>query len=144
MDDRNWWERNWKWFVPVGCLVVVLIGAALVVGLVVFVFGMFKHNGAYVDAVHAAEANPVVAAELGSPVEEGFMASGNINENGASGHADMAIPLTGPRGKAMVYVVADKSAGRWKFATLVAEIERTHQRIDLLAPTEATVAPPRP
>ena len=27
-QERNWWNRNWKWFVPVGCLgaIVSIVG----------------------------------------------------------------------------------------------------------------------
>ena len=27
-QERNWWNRNWKWFVPVGCLgaIVLIVG----------------------------------------------------------------------------------------------------------------------
>ena len=30
---RNWWERNWKWFVPSGCLTLILLGC-LFIGLI--------------------------------------------------------------------------------------------------------------
>jgi hypothetical protein len=32
----------------------------------------------------------------------------------------------------MIYVAANKSLGRWHYSDLIVEIERTHQRIDLL------------
>lgn len=69
---------------------------------------------------------------LGSPVTEGLLVSGNTNVNGASGEANLAIPVSGPKGKGTVYVAAKKSLGRREYSGLVLEIANTHQRIDLL------------
>jgi hypothetical protein len=134
MNDTTWWGRNWKWFVPAGCLTIVLLGVGFVATLVFFVFGMMKNTDAYTDAVRAARDNPAVVAALGTPIEEGFMVSGSFNESGPSGTADLAIPLRGPHGAATVYVEAKKSAGEWTYTKMVAEIEATHARIDLLEP----------
>ena len=58
---------------------------------------------------------------------------GNINVNGSSGHADLAIPISGPQGNGTIYVVASKSAGHWDVLRLVVDIKATNERIDLLA-----------
>ena len=52
--------------------------------------------------------------------------------NGSSGHADLAIPVSGPQGSGTPYVVASKSAGRWSMLQLVMDIKETDERIDLL------------
>ena len=41
------------------------------------------------------------------------------------------MPLKGPQGKATLYVVAEKSAGRWSYEVLELEVEATGERIDL-------------
>jgi hypothetical protein len=28
--NPNWWSRNWKWFVPVGCLSLILLFCAFI------------------------------------------------------------------------------------------------------------------
>ena len=69
---------------------------------------------------------------LGSPITDGFLVSGNTNVNGASGEANLSIPVSGPKGKGTIYAAATKSLGRWNYSGLVLEIEKTHQRINLL------------
>ncbi|PYJ71407.1 MAG: hypothetical protein DME76_02025 [Verrucomicrobia bacterium] len=69
---------------------------------------------------------------LCSPITEGFLVSGNSNVNGASGEANLSIPVSGPKGKGTIYVAAKKSPGQWNYSGLVLEIARTHQRINLL------------
>jgi len=52
--------------------------------------------------------------------------------------ASLSIPISGPKGKGMIYVAATKSLGHWNYSGLVVEIEKTHRRIDLLrGPTPA-------
>lgn len=129
---KNWWGRNWKWCVPVGCLGALLLFAGLIALLVFFVFSLIKSSDAYQAAVAKAKAHPAVVSTLGTPIEEGMFASGSIHISGPSGDADLAIPLSGPQGQGTLYVVSKKSAGQWTFTTLVFEVEPTGQRIDLL------------
>jgi hypothetical protein len=52
--------------------------------------------------------------------------------NGASGEANLSIPISGPKGKGTINVAANKSLGRWNYSGLIVEIAKTHQRIDIL------------
>ena len=140
--SNSWWKRNWKWFLPVGCLtgcLTIIVLAVVFAGTIaLIVFGAIKSTDVYKDALARAKANPDVIAALGSPIKEGLFVSGNTNVNGASGEANISIPISGPKGKGTIYVVAKKSAGRWEYSELVVEIEKTKERIDLLAEPEPT------
>lgn len=128
----TWWQRNWKWFVPVGCLGLLAISTGLVVLIVTIVFGMIKSSDVYKGALARAKADPAVEMALGTPIEEGLFVMGNINISGSSGEADLAIPISGPDDEATIYAVAKKSAGQWTFLTLVVKIKSTGERIDLM------------
>ena len=128
----TWWQKNWKWFVPVGCLGLLAIFTGFVALLVTIVFGMMKSSDVYKDALAMARAEPAVEMALGTPIEEGLFVMGNINISGSSGQADIAIPISGPHDKGTIYAVAEKSAGQWTFSVLVVEIETTGDRIDLM------------
>jgi len=137
----NWWQRNWKWFVPVGCFSIVLLFIAFAGSIVLIVFSAVKSTEVYKDALTRAKAHPAVIEALGSPVTDGFLVSGNTNVNGASGETNLSIPVSGPKGKGTIYVAATKSLGRWNYSGLIFEIAETHQRIDLLQGS-ATANPP--
>jgi hypothetical protein len=132
MPKPNWWNRNWKWFVPTGCLSIALLFVAFAASVVLIVFSAVKSTDVYKDALARAKAHPAVIDALGSPITEGFLVSGNTNINGASGEANLSIPISGPKGKGTIYAAATKSLGRWNYSGLVMEIAETHQRIDLL------------
>jgi hypothetical protein len=87
----------------------------------------------------SAQRDAAVIETLGSPIKDGFLVSGNTNVNGATGESNLAIPISGPKGKGTIYVSAKKSLGEWNYAGLVVEVGQTHQRIDLLqTPAPAT------
>lgn len=108
-------------------LFVVFVGS-----IVLIVFSAVKSSDIYKDALARAKTHPAVIEALGSPVTEGFLVSGNTNVNGASGEANLSVPLSGSKGKGTIYVAATKSLGRWNYSGLVLEIAKTRQRIDLL------------
>jgi len=139
MPPTNWLGRNWKWVVPIGCLVPVLCIAGFVLAIFYFVMGVVKESDAYKTALARAQANRAVVEAIGSPISQTGIVSGNSNVNGATGEANLSIPLRGPKGKATLYVEAKKSADIWYFQTMVLKIEKTGERIDL----DALPLPPK-
>ena len=94
-----------------GCLGLIAMVVAFVAVIMLVVFGAMKSSDAYKVAVARAKADPQVTTALGTPISEGLFMSGHTNVNGGSGEADLAIPISGPKGKATIYAVATKSGG---------------------------------
>ncbi len=131
LPQPGWWSRNWKWFVPVGCLSFIVLIVGFVLCIVVFVFGVMKSTDVYKTALTRAKANAEVQAALGTPIKEGWFISGNTHADGASGDANLSIPISGPKGSGTIYLVAEKKAGRWNYSTLEVEVPGRKDRIDL-------------
>jgi hypothetical protein len=134
---KNWFDRNWKWFVPLACLWGLAVVAGFCALIAYFVFGLMKTSDVYKEALSRAKANPAVVRALGAPIREGLFVSGSIQVSGPSGSAELSIPLSGSTGKGTIFLEARKSAGRWSFAKLLVEVDGTRERIDLLRPGEA-------
>jgi Cytochrome oxidase complex assembly protein 1 len=47
-----------------------------------------------------AQESPAVKQHLGTPLRRGLLTSGSIEISGSSGHADLAVPISGPKGRA--------------------------------------------
>lgn len=130
---KTWWDRNWKWFLPVtGLAGLALAGAAAIV-FVVLTFGLVKTTDIYQQSLAAAQSDPDVIDALGSPINPGFLVSGNVKADDQSGTAKLMIPIRGPKGAAVIYVKASKDKGEWDFDDLEVQVQATHQTIDLLA-----------
>jgi hypothetical protein len=123
--------RHRPWFIPA----VVVGGVVLFAGLMALMLGVFvgalKSSDAYEGALARTRSAPAVIAVLGTPIEAGYFVTGTIHVSGPTGLAELAIPVSGPRGRATVYVEAAKRLGDWHFDHLVVQVERTGARIDL-------------
>jgi len=134
---------SWRQRQPRQFYTAIGVGAALTLaGVIALVFtvivGFIKSSDAYVGALARAKASPAVVAALGFPLAEGWLVTGNIHVSGPTGLAELAIPVSGPKGKATIYVEATKHLGEWQFDHLIVQLEITRERIDLARP------PPKP
>jgi hypothetical protein len=144
VPHKSWLGRNWKWFVPVAFLGAIAFFVGLFALIMGGVMGGMRDSDVAKEAVARAQANPSVVEQLGTRIDEGRLISGSINVNaGGSGDADLAVPISGPKGKGTVYVTARKIGGTWNYSQMIAAIEGTGEKIDLLAPSSETqpVAP---
>lgn len=133
LPPRNWWSRNWKWLVPAGCLSFIVLFLIFIGGIVAFVFGAMKSSDVYRESLRRARANPEVIQRIGSPIEPGWYVTGNMNVESDSGSANIAYPLSGPKGKGRVHVVGAKENGQWIYTAMDVTLD-SGRKIDLLAP----------
>ncbi len=127
----SWLGRNWKWVVPLGCLTSVVALVAFAAGIILVVFGFMKSSDVYKQAVEKCRSSQEVVEALGEPIETGWYLVGNIQVDGASGKADITIPISGSKGTGTIYAIATKRAGTWSYEVLEVELAAGGERIDL-------------
>ena len=132
-DKRRLLSKYWKRNLAIFAGLMTLLGAV--------VFVIIGDSEVCKMSLAAAAANPVVRQRIGEPLTRGFFASGSIEISGPSGHADIAIPVSGPRGKATLYAVARKSAGLWRFESLEIAFDQTSLRGNLLSEGSTSFQP---
>lgn len=116
---------------PSLALAMVMLFAGFVYAIFAMVFGILKSSEPYREAMARATSSPQVTTALGTPIDDGFLVSGNVRTSGGSGQASLEIPISGPQGKARIYVDAAKSGGRWTFSILEVAVAGRPERIDL-------------
>ena len=129
--QKNWWDRNWKWFVPTGCLSFIVLVGLFIASVFFGITSMMKDSDAFKESMLAVQNNKLVIEKLGSPIESDGMISGKINPKYDSGNCDLQIPIKGPKGSGTLFVVADKR-GKWKYREMSVYIKNTEEEIDLL------------
>jgi len=110
---------------------MVLLGAFFLVVFAI-VETSFRNSTVYQEALARAEHDPRVITRLGIPLKPGRVLQGQINVSGSTGQANLAIPVTGPRGRATVILEASKVSGSWVFRTLEVQVEGQSERVNLL------------
>jgi Cytochrome oxidase complex assembly protein 1 len=126
---RSWLGRNWKKLLAA----VFVCGLVFVVGIVALIMGTMRSSDVATEAFARARSNSLVAQRLGAPISEGWFVGGSINVSPGSGDADLSVPISGPKGKGTVYVTARKTAGTWAYSMMLAAIEGSNEKIDLLS-----------
>jgi Cytochrome oxidase complex assembly protein 1 len=142
---RSWLGRNWKKLLAA----VFVCGLVFVVGIVALIMGTMRSSDVATEAFARARSNTLVAQRLGAPISEGWFVGGSINVSPGSGDADLSVPISGPKGKGTVYVTARKTAGTWAYSMMLAAIDGSNEKIDLLsgppaAEPQATTPSPAP
>jgi hypothetical protein len=132
----GWLRAHWK-IILATWLGLALSGAAMA-------FIVMRTSEPAKIAISRAESNTVLAERLGRPLKRGWFVSGSIEITPASGHAELAIPISGPKGHGTLYMEARKRAGLWQLELLQFASEGSDERLDLLASDttpQATTAP---
>ena len=133
-EERSWMARNWKWFVPVGCLGMIALGLAAVTGLFFLIMGGLRSTDVFEDAVTTARSNPQLIQAIGKPIEPGVLITGSYSLSGSGGEANLETHLSGPEGGARLFIRASKTSGVWTYETLRVVVEEDQGAIDLLSP----------
>lgn len=108
-------SRRWLWWIPAGCLLVVLLMIAAAMALVWMIGAAIGSAEAYQEPLRRAQVSTEVRALLGEPIEAGWLPQGQVSVNGNDGKAQLSIPISGPRGSAVIEVQADKQGGEWRY-----------------------------
>ena len=121
----------WK-ALAIGCSVIIVLGAAAMISLFIFVFSVIKRTDVYREAYHRAASDPRVIAALGTPIEKGWWVFGSVNIDNDSGNANFTFPISGPKEKARVHAIASFN-GNWTYTELVVKPDNGGD-IDVLRP----------
>jgi hypothetical protein len=122
---KSWLDRHARWKIPLGCLTLILLLAGFVGSIFTVISYSFHNSYVFQEAIARAERNRQVTDRIGTPLRSAWLPEGRIAVSGATGTAQMAIPITGPRGKATIHLDARKVAGEWQFLTLQVEFENS-------------------
>jgi hypothetical protein len=112
----------WKW-IGLGCGVLFLAVVAFVGFMVIVVFGSMRSTTPYKEAVALAQSDSRVVEALGSPVKAGYIFSGQVDTTDSSGHANLSIPVHGPKGGGILAVKATKGGGTWTYQVMKVDIK---------------------
>jgi hypothetical protein len=129
---RSWIERHPLLKIPLGFLTLVFLMAAIGSITIAIIGVTFRASDVYKQAMSQAAANSQVREQIGEPIKGGWFMFGELKYGGTSGHANFAIPISGPRGKGRIRVIASKD-GSWRFTCLQVYVDGQSHPVDLLS-----------
>ena len=135
---ESWLDRHARWKIPLGCLIVIFLFCGFVAVIFTVLDVSFRKSTVYQEALARAGQSSEVVNHIGEPLQPGRVLQGQLNVSGSTGSAKMAIPITGPRGKATILLDARKVDGGWVFRTLDVQFEGHSDSVSLLESTPAS------
>lgn len=132
----GWLRVHWK--------LVVGVWVGLAFAGAVAAFALMTNSDAVKLAISTAESNIVLSEKLGVPMKTGWFISGKIEVSPAGGHAELAIPISGPKGRGTIYSESSKQAGVWQLDSLDFVGKESGEHLNLLAsgvPEKKTTSP---
>ena len=135
IKEESWFKRNWKWVVPTGgCLTLIIIGA-LVIGTLVYkvsnVIGDFNYQEQALEKVNLHEK----AIELlGSPIKKSgpLDQQFKIDSNGEGTSLEIEFNVSGSKKEGVLYIDAKIDDEETIYNQLYIIINDTEEKIDLL------------
>ena len=133
IEQKSWWNRNWKWVVPVGgCLTLIILFIAFLATVIFGATKMMSGSEPYQDSLTKAQQNEQVIELLGEPIETVGIMQGSISFSNNDGDADIRIPIKGPNGEGIIYVLAENRNDVWTYSEQEVRIDQNNEVIDLL------------
>lgn len=133
IQEKTWWQRNWKWVVPTGgCLTLIIIFVGFIGTIIFGVTKAISGTEPYQNSLSKAQQNEQVIELLGEPIETTSIMQGSISYSNGDGSADIRIPIKGPKGEATIYVVGEKRYDEWTYSEMEVRIDQNNEVINLL------------
>jgi hypothetical protein len=136
---QSWWKRNWKWVVPTGgCLTIIIIVIAfLSYGVYQFTDKLSEETSvfAFIGIIQKVQKSVEVREALGSPIRfDGLQDEGYDPED--SNKLNLNFEIQGAQSDGQLRVIADKTEDGWSYTTFTVTVEETGEIIDLKDPAD--------
>ncbi|WP_312557528.1 cytochrome c oxidase assembly factor Coa1 family protein [Empedobacter brevis] len=132
LPKENWFKRNWKWVVPVGCLSFIILFIGLIIGGAFWgISKITSDSDVTKHAINIINQNPEIQQKLGTNIETNGMFRGNISITNNTGEADISVPVKGTKGTGNAIIVGKKEFDKWNYEKIAVQIDETGEVIQI-------------
>lgn len=132
--QQSWWKRNWKWVVPTGGCLTIIIAISFISYGVYKATDFFSENSslfAFVGVIQEVQQSEEVQTALGKPIRFDDLQDDTYDPTGDQNNLDLSFEIQGQDSDASVRVIADKTEDGWDYTTFTVTVKETGKIIDL-------------
>ncbi len=131
--QKSWWKRNWKWVVPTGgCLGLIVLILIFAGSLFFGITSLMADSDGYKTAMMRAKDNEQLVTLIGEPMETNGMTGGSINNSNGFKSVALTIPIKGPHGEATIRVEGEGVGDNWTYQVMNVYVDNEDTIINLL------------
>ena len=132
IEQPSWWKRNWKWALPTGgCLTIIIIVISFIGYGVYKVSSVFSEDSsvfAFGKVIRTVQEHPVIIETLGKPIE---LEDDNYDPMSNPGVLELDMILDGSKSDGVLKVSARKVDGEWIYDVFKVTFDDTQEVLDL-------------
>jgi YD repeat-containing protein len=120
-------------FAPVLIVIacVMLFGFAFIGGAFLILRSQLTTNAFYQETLGIARNSPMLQGLIGQPMQDGWMAMGEVRRVHGSDFAEWTVPLKGPKGRGRLEGVANRIGASWHYSRLLFRREGSDADVDI-------------
>ncbi|SDW51558.1 cytochrome c oxidase assembly factor Coa1 family protein [Flavobacterium degerlachei] len=133
---RNWWERNWKWFLAV---IVLALGIWLFLISVantnsIDVVQAYSENALYENALAKVNTNDEAISILGNlePLDQLAILEGSAKYSTDKQRIETTVRIKGSKAKGKMDISAFKKGNNWQYEKINIRINSTKEVISIV------------
>lgn len=138
MEEKNkqsWWHRNWKWALPTGgCLTIIIVAIAFLSYGVYKAKDYFSENSSlftFINVIQEVQRNDEVRESLGTPMTFDDLENENFDPSLNTDSLDLDFEIQGKDSDGTVRVIANRTDSGWSYSTFTVTVKDTGAIIDL-------------
>ena len=139
-ENKNQWNKNWKWFVPILGFLLISIFTISWTDIGETTFNIVK---AYADpdlvetALNKAQENEEVKELLGAlkPIDKMAKLEGSVKYSNNDTSVDISVRVKGSKGKGRMRIVAERNGENWEYKKIVIGIKKLKRTIEIIGET---------
>jgi hypothetical protein len=139
--NKNWWNSNWKWFLPTSLILFLLlfgfILSSTIDGSITDIAQAYSDNSLYEKAIEKAKTNKRVLEVLGEiePIDKLAIFEGDAIYSNNNNSVALSIRIKGNKGKGKMDVLAEKNGTVWEYKKINIRIKDPKEEIQILKDT---------
>ncbi len=141
VENKSWWNKNWKWIIPVFGIFLISIFAISTTDIGETTIDIVK---AYADpnlvetALNKAQGNDEVKELLGTLEQVDKMAKleGSVKYSNNDTFVDISVRVKGSKGKGRMRIKAERNGETWEYKKIVIGIKKLNRTIEILGETD--------
>ena len=143
--EKNWWKKNWKWFLPTLTLVFLFLFESIlsfnIHGNITDIAQAYSDNSLYEKAIDRAKSNQRVIEVIGEiePIDKFAILEGNARYSNGNNSVALSVRIKGSKGKGKMDISADKKGTDWEYKKISIRIKVPKEVIQILKDTIETI-----
>ena len=132
MKQKSWWNRNWKWFIPVSAIALILtiLVSSGIGGIGADLAEAYSDTELYENALKKAKSNQKVTELLGEiePIDKLAILEGEVYYTNDNTTVNSTIRIKGVKGKAKMSIIADRINNEWNYKEINVRIKNPPEK----------------